>query len=107
MSENIQSEESDIPTEEGEGIEIDLKEMRKNQWRQVIEADLQKLIIEAAKLRKCINEAKTKTKKDFYTKKFNKVSAYVRQYVAALQRLGAPVLPEGTDNEYNTGTPTE
>lgn len=82
--------------------EIDLKEVRKKQWKEAIEADLQQLIITAAKLRKNISEAKTSTKKNFYNKKFNKVSAQVRQYVSALQRLGSPVLPEGTDNGNDT-----
>ena len=76
-----------------------LKDLRKEQWKETIEAGLQQLIIEAAKIRKNITEAKTKTKAKYFQKKFDKVSAQVRQYVAALQRLGTPILPEGTEDD--------
>lgn len=87
------------PTEDNQvEVQLDLKEARKLQWKNAIESELQLLIIEAAKIRKSITEAKTQYKKDFYGKKFKKINAQVLQYVGALQRLGTPILPEGTDN---------
>lgn len=105
--EEVNTTEDVQETSEQPEVEIDLKELRLKQWRDAIEADLQQLIIEAAKIRKNITEAKTKYKKDFYTKKFNKVSAQIRQYVAALQRLGSPITSEGTDNDRIDSTTEE
>lgn len=87
--------------------EIDLKEVRKQQWRELIEAELQTLIIEAAKLRKCITDAKTTTKKEFYGKRFKKVSNQIRQYVGALQRLGSPIFAEAEETDNGTASTTD
>lgn len=103
-TESTTDEEGTMSGENRTEIEINLKEARLQQWRDAIEADLQVLIVDAAKIRKNITEATTKYKKEYYTKKFNKVSAQVRQYIAALQRLGSPILPEGTDNGNDAST---
>lgn len=60
---------------------------RSDQWTAAINAELQSLITEAASIRQNISTAKTQTKRNYYQKKFNKVSVQVRQMVAALQRV--------------------
>ncbi len=103
-AEAVFSSNERVNSEAQSEIQVDLKEARLQQWRDAIESDLQLLIVDAAKIRKNITDATTKYKKEFYTKKFNKVSAQVRQHIAALQRLGSPILPEGTDNGNDTTT---
>lgn len=65
----------------------DLKERRLKELRGNIEQELQKLVVTASSLRKKITESKTTTKRQYYDKKFSKVSTSVRQLVATLQQL--------------------
>lgn len=95
-------QEEVIDSELEESTRAHLKEERKSHYARLIEADLQILIKEAAALRNTILSAKTTVKKKFYTKKFNKINAQVRQYVQALQRLGALPTSEGTEDELVT-----
>lgn len=60
---------------------------RLSQWRGATEQELQELIKQASKVRIAITTAKTVTKKQYYEKKFAKISVQVRQMVAALQRM--------------------
>lgn len=64
-------------------LEVD----RRAQWKAAIQQELQELVQKAADMRKRINEAKTQTKRDFYSKKFSRLQPKVMQMVAALQRL--------------------
>lgn len=54
---------------------------------QVIHAELQDLITQAADIRKQITTAKTTTKKKYFEKKFAKISTDVRQMIAAMDQL--------------------
>lgn len=62
---------------------------RIGQWRVAVEQELQELITHATQIRQLSNEAKTKTKRTYYNKKFKKVSSDVMQMVAAMQRIDA------------------
>lgn len=73
----------DLPTR------ADEEAMRRAQWRQAVEQELQILVSQASVLREKINTAKTNYKKQFYGKKFSKVQTQVMQMVAALQRFQA------------------
>lgn len=101
MSENIEMTNENVVDEQPALVEsVDLKEARKQQWRTAIEAELQSLIKNAAQIRTKITTAKTKYKKEFYTKKFDKINAQVRQYLGALQRLGPISIPESEGSEH-------
>ncbi|PPD53434.1 MAG: hypothetical protein CTY12_04960 [Methylotenera sp.] len=75
--------------ETSEMVTPDVKDLRKQEWKRAVEAELQPLIIEAARLRGIISTAKTKTKRDLYQKKFNKIHGTVLQYVDLIQKLEA------------------
>lgn len=93
MSE-LQEEQTDTAP-----ISADVKELRKQEWKKAIEAELQPLIIEAARLRGIISSAKTTTKKNLYQKKFNKIHAQVIGYVDFLQKLDTISMSGETANE--------
>lgn len=59
-------------------------------WRATIDAELQQAITEAARLRQLISESKTQVKKDYYNKKFQKVSDTVMQLLAVQSQLPPP-----------------
>lgn len=61
--------------------------------RDVVTAELRDLLIEASALKQNINDAKTVAKKQYYTKKFEKVSTQIIQMTAALERM-----PNGDDS---------
>jgi len=90
------SEEQEIDNELEESTRAHLKTDRQQYLQKLLEDDLQVMLKEAAIIQKKITDAKTNIKKDFYRRKFNKISAEVRKYVSALQRLGALITPEGT-----------
>lgn len=73
----------DLPTRAEE------EAIRRSQWKQAVEQELQILVSQASVLREKINTAKTNYKKQFYGKKFSKVQTQVMQMVAALQRFQA------------------
>jgi hypothetical protein len=83
-----------------------LKIKRLNEFKRSLTNELQPLIKEASELRIKITEAKTKTKKDFYGKKFKKIQGDVLRYVATLQQIDALISAdtEGTDDEQPTDT---
>lgn len=85
-----------------EPITSDVKELRKQEWKRAVEAELQPLIIEAARLRGIITSAKTQTKRNFYQKKFNKIHATVLQYVDLIQKLEATMHLEDTVDDTIT-----
>lgn len=75
---------------------------RLSQWRGAIEQELQGLIKQASEVRTSISSAKTTTKKQYYEKKFAKISVQVRQMVTALQRMQST--GGDTTDEQGTGT---
>lgn len=77
---------------------------RTNQWKAVIEAELQDLITQAASIRQNINGAKTNTKKVYFEKKFNKVSVQVRQMITALQRVNSTATETTATNQNESPT---
>lgn len=64
-----------------------LKDDRIEQWRGTIEQEIQLLISTAADLRQKMSESKTSTKKQYYTKKFKKISDQVMQALALQSQL--------------------
>jgi hypothetical protein len=75
------------PAEQQQLTTQDIKSIRISEWKGMVEQEIQKLMEEAAQLRKTINVSKTDTKKQFYTKKFKKISAETIKMVEALQTL--------------------
>lgn len=71
-------------------------ENRSAQWKAVVKEELRELIETAADFHKKITEAKTSYKKQFYGKKFQKVSTEIKRMVAVLDRL------EQATHENNT-----
>ncbi len=63
-------------------------------WRETIDAELQEAITTASELRQKISESKTQVKKDYYNKKFSKVSDTVMQLIAVKSQL--PPAPADT-----------
>jgi len=92
----------EIENELEESTRAHLKDERKQYYIKELEKDLQEILTEASIVQKKITDAKTAAKKDFYKKKFSKISNQVRQYVGALQRLGAKLQPEGTEDDIVT-----
>lgn len=82
-----------------EPITADVKDLRKQEWKRMIEAELQPLIVEAARLRGIINTAKTNTKRNLYKKKFDKVHTTVLGYVDLIQKLEATMKSEDSVND--------
>ena len=68
---------------------LEAEAIRRKEWINALQAGLQEQVQKAADIRKKIVEAKTKTKKEYYQKKFNKVQPKVMEMVAMLQRLQA------------------
>lgn len=68
-------------------------------WRDTIDAELQQAITTASEIRQKLSESKTQVKKDYYNKKFQKVSDTVMQLIAVKSQLP----PESVD----TSTPSE
>ena len=86
-----------------ESITSDVKELRKQEWKRAIEAELQPLIVEAARLRGIISTAKTNTKRKLYQKKFNKIHDTVLRYVDIIQKLEATMhLEDNVDDTITT-----
>jgi hypothetical protein len=83
----------------------DLKTKRLVEFQKAVEAELQPLLIEANNVNKLIVGAKTKTKKDFYNKKFVKITDQAKTYVATIQQIEALISPEGTDHANTPNTP--
>lgn len=88
----------EIPMDNSVLSDEEAKDLRKDEWRNNIEVELQPLIIQAVSFQKNIKEAKTKTKKDHYQKKFDKIKGKVRQYVVLLNALGTDSVTETHDN---------
>lgn len=65
----------------------ELKKQRLSAFQAQIEAELQQNISEAARIRQQITTAKTDYKRQFYEKKFSKVSKSVRHGVATIQQI--------------------
>ena len=76
-----------------------IKAERLELWRATIDAELQQAITTASELRQKISESKTQLKKDYYNKKFQKVSDTVMQLIAIKSQLP----PESVD----TSTPSD
>jgi hypothetical protein len=64
-----------------------MKTIRVSEWKAMIEQEIQRLLIEATELRKTINESKTSTKKQYYTKKFKKISIQTVELLTTLQSI--------------------
>jgi hypothetical protein len=58
-------------------------------WRGAVEQELNALIIEASRIRKEIDSAKTQLKKQYFQKKFKKITTQVMQMLTALERVKA------------------
>ena len=58
-------------------------------WRGAVEQELQALIGEASRIRKEIDSAKTSVKKQYFQKKFKKITTQVMQMLTALERVKA------------------
>lgn len=58
-------------------------------WRGAVEQELQSLIMEASRIRKEIDSAKTSTKKKYFLKKFKSITTQVMQMLTALERVKA------------------
>lgn len=56
-------------------------------WRGAVEMELRDLIAEASRIRKEIDTAKTNLKKEYFKKKFKKVTTQVMQMLTALERV--------------------
>jgi hypothetical protein len=67
----------------------DMKTIRVSEWKGQCEREIQTLLEQATTLRKIINESKTATKKQFYTKKFKKVSASMLEMLSVLQKINS------------------
>lgn len=67
----------------------DVKKIRMSEWQSMVEREIQKLMVEAAKLRKIMNEAKTTPKREYYNKKFEKISNEAIKLVGILQSITA------------------
>ncbi len=80
----------------------DYKTMRLVEFQKSIEAQLQPILNEASKVHKLVSDAKTKTKKDFYNKKFVKLTDQVKKYVNTIQQIEAMISPEGTEHANAT-----
>lgn len=68
-------------------------------WRDTIDAELQDAITTASELRQKISESKTQVKKDYYNKKFSKVSDTVMQLIAVKGQLPPPPADTSTPSE--------
>lgn len=89
----------EIPISDDSALtEDEVKDFRKHEWRNNIELELQPLILEAVFFQKNIKEAKTKTKKDHYQKKFDRIKGRIRRYVMLLNALGKEAADETHDN---------
>lgn len=75
---------------------------RLGKWQAVVEAELQDLVKQASTLRKSIDTSKTVTKKNYYKKKFSKVSTEVLRMVAAMQGLEQQSTQLNTPNDDAT-----
>jgi hypothetical protein len=65
------------------------------------------LLLEASTIQKNITNAKTKIKKDYFSKKMEKVTHHMRQVVGILQQLETLATPsEGSDNAIIESTVT-
>lgn len=69
-----------------------IKADRLDLWRATIDEELQHAITLASELRQKISESKTVTKRNYYDKKFQKVSDTVMQLIAVKSQL-----PQSTD----------
>lgn len=96
----------EIGNEVEESTRAHLKEERKQHYITLIEKDLKKSLTDASDIQKKITNAKTSAKKDFYKKKFSKIANQVKQYINALQQLGATYQPEGDDDVITDAIPT-
>ena len=66
-----------------------------------VEQRLQLKITEASNIHKLYKEAKTKTKHDFYQKKFSKINGEIRYLTATFEQLKALSNPTETENELS------
>jgi hypothetical protein len=67
----------------------ELLKHRTAMWRGAVEQELQALIQEASRIRKEIDTAKTSVKKEYFKKKFKKLTTQVMQMLTALERVKA------------------
>jgi hypothetical protein len=77
---------------------MDIAKQRLAKWRGAVEQELQSLVQQASEIRRNIDTAKTNVKKQYYAKKFKKVTNEVLQMVATMQRLDA----QGAELEKET-----
>lgn len=80
-----------VPNKITQDASVEMK--RRSLWKAAVEQELQELVATASDVRQKINTAKTKTKRDFYQKKFDKIQPRVMQMVAALQHMQAKEPP--------------
>jgi len=71
------------------GEHSDVKKIRLSEWQGMVEQEIQTLMMDAARLRKIMNESKTSTKREYYDKKFKKVSNEALKLVNILQVINA------------------
>jgi len=56
-------------------------------WTDTVQAELQDLIIKATQIREKMNTAKTRTKVEYYGKKFKKISSEVVNLAGTIQKI--------------------
>lgn len=60
---------------------------RVNNWQAALEQELRELMLRAATVRAEITKAKTAAKREYYEKKFKKITPQVMQMLTALERV--------------------
>lgn len=88
-------------------MDIDFSQIKADRielWRDTIDDELQDAITTASQLRQKISESKTQVKRDYYNKKFRKVSDTVMQLLAVKNQL--PPAPADTSSPSEPVSPT-
>jgi hypothetical protein len=80
---------------------LHLSSQDQQQWKSVVESQLNSMLVQASELQNLLTGSKTSTKKAFYTKKITKLNKHVLQYVGALQQLQHINSPEGSVDDTN------
>ena len=84
-----------------------IKTDRLDLWRATIDAELQQAITTASELRQKIADSKTTTKRDYYNKKFQKISDTVMQLIAVKSQLPPASADTSTPSEPVSTTSSE
>jgi uncharacterized coiled-coil DUF342 family protein len=75
---------------------------RRAHWQELVRAEIDKLLPQAATIHNQMTTAKTETKKAFYKKKFNSINAAIKKYTNTLQLLEPTQVNGITDEHINS-----